>query len=137
MFFKIVVFKNFADFLGKHLYWIFYWITLQTFLFSLKIDSKTRFFPVKFRTFLKNTFLYRISPVAASGKILKWRYPSWHHKQCDLSSETLKVQSCMIALTQITNMEIFAFMAALGYFLSWLLFKKIAYFTGKLLQNYK
>ena len=43
----------------------------------------------------------------------------------------------MIALTQITNMEIFAFMAALGYFLSWLLFKKIAYFTGKLLQNYK
>ena len=60
----------------------------------------------------------------------------------------------MIALTQITNTEIFAFIAVLVFKLlsrkvlfiiektkkllkSRLLFKKIANFTGKLLQNYK
>ena len=61
----------------------------------------------------------------------------------------------MIALTQITNTEIFAFIVVLVFKLfsrkilfinkkrqkkllkSRLLFKKIANFTGKLLQNYK
>ena len=56
----------------------------------------------------------------------------------------------MIASTQITNTEIFAFIAVLVCTLlsrkqkrqkkllkSRLLFKKIANFTGKLLQNYK
>ena len=71
----------------------------------------------------------------------------------------LKVQSCklynnkyVIASTQITNTEIFAFIAVLVFKLlsrkvlfinrkdsrlkSRLLFKKITNFTGKLLQNY-
>ena len=58
----------------------------------------------------------------------------------------------MITSTQITNTEIFAFVAVLVFQLlsrdvlftnrketvkEWLLFKKIAYFTGKLLQSYK
>ena len=74
---------------------------------------------------------------------------------------TLKVQSCksynnkyMVASTQITNNEIFPFIAALAFKLlnrkvlfvnrktietvkTRLLFKKIVNFTGKLLQNYK
>ena len=45
----------------------------------------------------------------------------------------------MIALTQITNTEIFAFIAVLMFKLlsPRVLFKKIANFTGKLLQSYK
>ena len=55
----------------------------------------------------------------------------------------------MIASTQIANTEIFAFITVLVFMLfnrkektiellkSRLLFKKIAKFTGKLLQNYK
>ena len=48
----------------------------------------------------------------------------------------------MIASTQITNTEVFAFIAVLAFKLlshkdlSWLIFTKIANFTGKLLQNY-
>ena len=75
------------------------------------------------------------------------------------SEKHLKIQSCklynnkyMIASAQITNSEIFAFIAVLVFKLlsrkvlfkrqqkqlkSRLLFKKITNFTGKLLQNYK
>ena len=80
-----------------------------------------------------------------------------------INSFMLKVQSCkshknkyMIASTQITNTEMFAFIAILAFKLlsrnvlvinrkkqwkqlkrSRLRFKKIANFTDKLLQNYK
>ena len=44
----------------------------------------------------------------------------------------------MIASTQITSTEIFAFTAVLAFkILSKVLFKKIANFMGKLPQNYK
>ena len=44
----------------------------------------------------------------------------------------------MIASTQVANNEIFAFIATLDFkLLSHKVFKKIANFLGKLLQNYK
>ena len=50
MFFKIDVLKNFAIFMGKHLYWnLFFLIKLQTW-------RQERCFPANIVTFLKATF---------------------------------------------------------------------------------
>ena len=67
MFFKKGVLKNFANFIGKHLCRSLFLLKLQTLRLAtlLKRDSNT-VFSCKTCEIFKNTFPYRIPPVAAS-----------------------------------------------------------------------
>ena len=55
MFFEINVLKKFTKFTGKHLCWSLFLIILQAYNF-----------PVDIAKFLKNSFLHKTPPVAAS-----------------------------------------------------------------------
>ena len=72
MFFKIVVFKNFANFTGKHLCWSLFSIKLQAFRPAafLKRDSN-RCFPMKFEKFLRHFFTEHFRWLPLAGKQVK------------------------------------------------------------------
>ena len=73
MFFKLVVFKNFANFTGKHLCWSLFLIKLQAFRPAafLKRDSNTGVFLWSLRNFYNTFFTEHFRWLPLAGKQVK------------------------------------------------------------------
>ena len=96
------VLKNFVTFTGERLCWILFLIELQVFraATSLKRDSSTCFFPVKFAKFLTNPILKNICKRLLLFSITKG---TWNCIICILLQSIKNCQQIFVRLCHETN----------------------------------
>ena len=79
MFFKTGVFKNFAIFTGKPLCWSLFLLKSLTWRFAtlIKKETPTHVFFCEYCEIFQNNFFYRTPPVATSGTLQDFPFPSF------------------------------------------------------------